>query len=231
MKGIIKEFKEYCISNINQYEDYDFIKESKKYLELFLIEYPLTNFSNIELNNYVIGNGNKDSLCYKMEFGKYKYCGPGIGGSNAYKYGIFYSKEKREYISQNGIENNPESKWIEIRDALYKVLKDLEKANKINEIYDDYSSLKRMSIFINKLAFCYFPNKLVGIAGKKQLLDILNLFELDYNEKYSSLKLSFLINKYIRENIEELNNIHPSLLGALVWDFYILKNIVRNLIN
>lgn len=202
-------------------------EERKNYQELsqeFQEEYPIEKFSELNLEEYVIGNNNKNTLSYKIEFGKYKHCGPGIGGGTAFKYGIFYSKDRDEYrSSENGSERNPEKQWEKIRKDLVSVINSVKNAQTVDDIKDDFKSLKSMSMFVIKLACLYVPDKILFVAGRKHLMSILEILKISYNEKYSSLQLAYLINKCIRENIPDMKNIDAWLMGNIVWNFYISK--------
>ena len=95
----IEELKRYYLDHKNVFENSSIFKKQNESLEMFKNEYPIERFSNLSLNEYALGTDNKDSLCYKMEFGTYKHTGPGIGGSTAFKYGIYYSKDKNSFVT------------------------------------------------------------------------------------------------------------------------------------
>ena len=82
----------------------------------FQENYSIEKLNGLSVNDYVLGTDNKESLCYKIEFGKYRWAGPGIGGSTAYKYGIYFSKDKNEYRSaEHGYEPNPDEQFNKIK--------------------------------------------------------------------------------------------------------------------
>ena len=217
--SIIEDFKNYYFKNKNEIENADYMIERQNNFKLFYLEYPYDKFKDLKLEDYVVGNNNTNSLCYKMEFGQYKDCGPGIGGATAYKYGIYYSKEHQNYMYNRKIENDPENRWDIIKNDLIKLFNNIVNAKTIDEIEDDYISLKGMSMFIIKLAFCYFPQKLIGVCGRKHLISLLELFKFDYNDSSSSLKLSFLFNYKLRQAIPELNNEDPEVIAHIVWRY------------
>lgn len=224
-ESIIEDFKNYYFKNKNEIENADYMIERKNNFKLFYLEYPFEKFMDLKLEDYVVGNNNINSLCYKMEFGQYKDCGPGIGGATAYKYGIFYSKEHQNYMYNRKVENEPEKRWDIIKSDLYKLFNNIANSKNIDEIEDNYSSLKGMSMFIIKLGFCYFPQKLIGVCGRKHLISLLDLFKFDYNENSSSLKLSFLFNYKLRQAIPELDNEDPEVIAHIVWMYLEENNI------
>ena len=216
----VEEFKKYFLNNMEDFEASNIYTKQNDNLKLFKVEYPIERLSNLALNDYALGIDNKNSLCYQMEFGKYKHTGPGIGGATAFKYGIYYSKDKESFVTKAGIVTEPEQTWKSIREAILKVIASVENAKSVTDIKDDYVSLKGMSMFIIKIAFCYFPEKIICIAGRKQLKGVLDFFEIEYDDNYSSLQLAFLINQVIKNNIPEISEYSPITLGHLLWDFY-----------
>ncbi|MBQ7668316.1 MAG: AAA family ATPase [Clostridia bacterium] len=219
-----EEFEKHCLEYIQSFEQSDEFIEKNNYLKDFVTEYPLEKFIDLSLEDYVLGTNNKNSLCYKIEFGKYKYVGPSIGGGSSAKYGIYYSKDKSSFTTINGITTEPERIWKNIKEDVFKVIHSVANANSVSEIKDDYSSLKGMPSYIVKISYFYFPQKLVSIAGRKYLKEILDTFDIEYSEDYSSLKLSFLINQVIRSEFKELSNINPVTLGNLLWSFCCANN-------
>lgn len=215
--SILEEFKKYYFKHKGETKNSPYMVDRKNNLELFKVEYPFEKFKDLKLEDYVIGNNNINSLCYKMEFGQYKDCGPGIGGSTAYKFGIYYSKENERYMFNKKIEAEPEKRWELIKNDLASLLSNIEKANNVDEINDNYENLKGMSMVLIKLAFCYFPKKIIGVCGRKHLTSLLELFKFSYSENISSLKLAFLFNSRLRKSIPELENEEPELLAHIVW--------------
>ncbi len=49
-------------------------------MKLFYTEYPSEKLKDLSLEDYAISNQNRGTLCYKLEFGKYRECEPGIVG-------------------------------------------------------------------------------------------------------------------------------------------------------
>lgn len=159
--NVIEDFKKYYFENKDELEKSDFIIQRKNNMKLFYTEYPFEKLKDLSLEDYAIGNQNRETLCYKLEFGKYRECGPGIGGGFAAKYGIYFSRERNNYLYNKEIESNPEKRWDIIRSDLIKVLSNIRDANNVDEINDNYDSLKGMSVVIIKLVFCYFPQKVI----------------------------------------------------------------------
>lgn len=225
----IEEFKKYYYDNKNTYEMSEVYNKAKNGLIDFKNNYSLDNFKNLRLEDYALGTDNKESLCYKMEFGIYKYTGPGIGGSTAFKYGIYYSRDKNSYVTRDGICTNPDYTWNVIRNDIFSLVNSISNATTVEQIINEPESLKGMSMVLTKICFCYYPYKLISIAGKKQLKKVLDTFDIKYNQNYTAVQLSYLINKEIRDNIPELKDEFPFLLGNLLWDFCDVKDSKSNL--
>ena len=92
------------------------LKEQIELRAEFVREYPISRLETMELDEYVIGTASEDSFCYKLEFGKYKDVGLGIGGGSAAKYGVYYSKTENSYrIRDRGVKTkapeDPDAFW------------------------------------------------------------------------------------------------------------------------
>ena len=216
----IEEFKKYYYEHKGEFESKEDYESKMSEYNQFNEMFPLDRFGELSLNNYAVGTDNKESLCYMMEFGKFKHTGPGIGGSTAYKYGIYFSKDKNSFVTRRGVPSDPDAEWADIRSGIVNVLNSVRDAQNAEEIKDDYEILKGMPMFLVKLACCYFPRKLIIISGKKHLQSVLDLFQVEYPDNYSSIQLAFLINKVIRDNIPELSEDSALTIGNMVWDFY-----------
>lgn len=222
-KDILEDFKEYYFANKKKLENSDLIKKKIHNLSLFEKEYPITTLKNLKLEDYIVGdNNNNNTLCYKLVYGTYKECGPGIGGGSANKYGIYYSNSKNSYMYFNNIENYPTKRWESLKENIIKIIESVKNAKNANEL-NNIGELKGMSMLLVKLAFCYYPYKILCICGKKQLHSVLNLFKIKYNENDSQIKMAFLINSKLRTEIPELQNEDPTILGHQVWNYYTEK--------
>lgn len=88
MTDRITEFRFYIEKHL------DSEKDAAERLERdeFLKEYPLSRLQELSVDEYCLGTDqSKDSFCYRMEFGKYKHTGFGIGGGSAQKFGIYFT--------------------------------------------------------------------------------------------------------------------------------------------
>ena len=69
------------------------VEKDKQERSEFLNECPIERMKMITPEEYCLGTEwSKDSLCYHLEFGKYKHTGLGIGGSSDKKLGVYYNK-------------------------------------------------------------------------------------------------------------------------------------------
>ena len=95
-KDQITEFKSFFESHVDV--ERKSIETAIKEREAFLSEYPLSRLKELSIDEYCIGTEqSKNSLCYLIEFGKYKHTGFGIGGGSSKKYGVYYNKTEQCY--------------------------------------------------------------------------------------------------------------------------------------
>lgn len=87
-----KYYKENLVSLKSNIELYDEIRVRND----FLNEYPLERVKELTLEEYALGTPkSKESLCHKLEFGKYLKSGLPVAGYSSGKHGIYFGTKKR----------------------------------------------------------------------------------------------------------------------------------------
>lgn len=216
----LEKFRKYYNSNLhslkNDIELYDGIRLRKEFQE----EYPLDRLKDLPLSEYALGytENSSESLSYKLEFGKYKHCGMGIGGGSAAKHGIYKGKDGNYHGKREAIIENPEEFWKTFREQLYNFLCEIANTNTFPDIESKYPLIKNIPLVATKLCYLYFPEKFINIGTKGKLLDIIDKFDIDCDEAISS-KMSYTISSYFKENISEINNDDPQWLGHALWRY------------
>ncbi len=216
----LEKFRKYYLSNLhnlkNDIELYDGIRLRKEFQE----EYPLERLKNLQLSEYALGYSDvsSDSLSYKLEFGKYKHCGMGIGGGSAAKHGIYKGKDGNFHGKKEAIIENPEEFWNTFRGQLYDFLCEVGSSDSFPNIEEKYPLIKNIPLVATKLCYLYFPQKFINIGTKGKLLEIVDKFDIDCDEAISS-KMSYSISKYLKENISEINNDDPQWIGHALWKY------------
>lgn len=217
--SVINSFRKYYEDNI-----INLITNEKDYItkrENFKKEYPLEIIKDLSLDEYTLGGtNNKESLCYKLEFGKYKNAGPGIGGSTAAKFGIYKHNDNEYYGKGNKKIENPVHYWQNLRYQLYMFLKEFEHCENVPiRASEKYPMLSGMGMVITKLLYIYYPDKVVNICSRNKLFILMRYFGYECSNDMQSEELSFLLNKNIRRDIPEVKNNDPQYLGAALWHF------------
>ena len=218
-------FKEYYYKNISKAIESEKYKLNER--AEFIQEFPLSRIKEISFNEYSLGTeNNRDSLCYKIEFGKYKYTAMGIGGSTAAKFGVYQSSDGM-ILNRNLVKSDEENaQWENFRTQLYNFLKDYENAKEPFRCVEKYPLLKGMSMVLTKLLFLYYPYKFISIASRGKLLTLLDYFDYEYNSSMQAEELSFILNKNLREKFEFINENDPQYIGAILWGF--IRDVIEN---
>jgi hypothetical protein len=213
---------------IVEQKEIEFVEELNAGIKEFQMEYPIERIRNLTIEDYVLGTqSSRESLSYKLEFGKYSKIGPSIGGSYAIKFGIYYSEQG--FKGQSGIIDNADEFWLEFRNQLYNFLIKLANIEEPFMTYDEFPLLRGMSLILSKLAFLYYPSRFVSIATKNKLLEILKLFDFNFDRRLPAEQLSFLLNKELMESEEILRNGPVGYLGHTLWHYLELqKEMVEN---
>lgn len=212
-------FKRYYFSNIERFHE-----EAKIGLESinkFIEEYPLARLKDISLEEYALGAENKkESLSYKLEFGKYRTF-LGIKGGSSDKHGVYWKNHGSDlfvageiYPKDVGIE-----KWDGFRSELYSYLKEYESAEEPINREKKYPLLKSMNMVLVKLLVAYYPQKFIPIANKGKLRDLLDYFEFKYENDMQTEELNFILTKSMREKFDFLKDTDSGIIGSALWHF------------
>lgn len=122
--SILKEYESFYLNNIEALRINLVSLESIRLRKEFIEEYPIDRLKTLSLEEYALGTSNfKNSLSYKLEFGKYKYCGGGIGGGTAAKHGIYLKEDGNYYGKNNQKIEDVENFWNKFRLELFDFLK------------------------------------------------------------------------------------------------------------
>ena len=218
-------FKKFLEENIEDISSNPKNIQKVKEISEFNKEYPLENIKSLDIEDYVLGNNNKNTLSYKLEFGKYKKTGAGIGGSTARKFGV-YKKNDGKYFGKSGLIENIDEFWARFKESLYTFLKSVEQDEMTSKTSEKYPELQGMSMVLTKLCFLYYPTKFIAICSKNKLALLLKIFGVEYKESESAEQLSFKLNKFVRERIPEVNDYEPQYIGIALWKF--IENIIYN---
>ncbi len=203
------------------------LDEAIRLREQFNEEYPISTLRNMELEEYVTGRESEDSFCYKLEFGKYKEAGVGIGGAVATKFGIYYSKKAQCYkVLGSGPKrtidvDDPEEYWKEFRKELCDFLEECGRPEFSFDyaLVDRYPKLNGMGMVLNKLCFLYYPDRFTNTTHKSSVFLFKHLGITDY-EKYDRVRMPFVLANVLRERIPELftGKYDMQAIGNGIWE-------------
>ena len=216
--SLVAAFKKYYNKNLVNLVTNE--RDSVEKREKFKKEYPLEKLNTLSLEEYALGGTNyKKSLCYKLEFGEYKDAGPGIGGSTAAKFGIYKHSENEYYGRGNQLINNPQEFWENFKYQLYMFLKEYGESDSPIKAAEKYPLLSGTSMLLTKLLYIYYPEKFLNICSKNKLYVLMQYFGYSCESNLQAEELSFLLNKYIRRDVPEVNNNDTQYLGSSLWHF------------
>lgn len=222
MSKILDKFetflKETTFSEADAFK-YDISFNSLK--EEFLTEYPLDSFKSMPLDDYCLGTQySKDSLSYKLEFGKYKHLSLGVGGGTAGKFGIYYSSNDGIYKDSKGKKiEDPQGYWIEFRKQLYQFLVNIEKIEEY-QFEKDFPLLVGRNILLLKLLTIYYPDLFISINKKEALISIYEYFEIEYDLSENTYFLSYKLNGILKQELKDVS-INLKGLSHYLWQLYL----------
>ncbi|MBR3252460.1 AAA family ATPase [Candidatus Saccharibacteria bacterium] len=217
------EFLAYLEQNKNSIE----LKKKVDLRRQFNEEYPLSALEEMTLQDYAIGTGSKDTLCYLLERGRYKDTGMGIGGGSALKFGIYYSKDDGSYqIRTSGQQHktveNPDEYWENFRGQLCGFLKELVETGDVDENYlERFPELKGTGMFLSKLAFLYVPDKYLNTTNQPSEFALKILEGAHYAYRDRVIK-PVVLWRELRSSMSEVDfdEYDPQLIGDAVFDIF-----------
>ena len=194
----------------------------------FLQEYPLSRICTLSADEYCIGTEqSKDSFCYLIEFGKYKYTGFGIGGGSSKKFGVYYNKGEHCYKRGSNKIDNIDAFWPQFRDELFRFLTESGRSDH-PLLLEEFPLLQGMAMVLTKLLCLYFPDKYISLGSYTVLKDLMDRFNYDYDGEMRCHQLNFLFNKNIRTDVPELNSINDLYIGRMAWLYIKGKPLSQN---
>ena len=213
----IKEFKIFFEEHVGTQSES--IKRDKQERTEFLSEYPLDRLKAITAEEYCLGTEqSKDSLCYQLEFGKYKHTGFGIGGGSAKKFGVYYNKNEHCYKRGSDVIEDIGAFWPQFRDEVCRFIIDSGSADH-PVVLEEYPLLQGMAMVLTKFLCLYYPEKYFSIGSYSVLSRLMDHFHYAYDGEMRCHQLNFRFNENIRRDIPELASYDPLYLGGLVWSY------------
>lgn len=169
-------------------------KINKEYFEIekirndFISKFSLEKIKGLSIDDYVVGKESKESFCYLIE-NKLKSLGD-MHGATSLKFGIYYSKNNREYAFVKRFGDNFQIAFDNIKSLIISLIVAGENGN-INNIKKN----KLSPMFKGKILATYFPENFLSIFSEEHLNHFLDQFNINYIEKNDELlKREYLLN-------------------------------------
>lgn len=208
-----KDFIE-CVKEFNKKQVYIELKkveQANKDREAFLQRFPVSKIRDMSMDDYLLGNGNKESFCYWIHSRLNSIVHLGRWDISRL-YGVYYDNNGSLNVYGSGLGNDVKGAFATIKEEITKLLVGVE-----NNDYSVVSNSKLHQSFKYKLLSIYFPEKVLPICTEGFLREICEKFGITYNKKdemvYYILKLV-----EIKKSCEATKNWHNQLfLGFCQW--------------
>ncbi len=190
------------------------IKLEKKRIE-FVQKYSLNKIYDMKLDEYVSGlkkdgRENYKTFCYDIETGLLEL--GSMKGSSALKFGIYYSTDKKTYITTKKIESDNDLVFKNVKSEIYKLITS-GATNDFNKI----NNTKLSPMFKYKILATYYPEKYICICSEPDVTDFLKIIGIKYNEKDTMIEKQQLLLNW-KNQINELKNWSNYLLMRFLYD-------------
>ena len=153
------------------------------------------------LNTIFLHDGDKNNLCYNLEFNnRYSFAGS-IKGGTAFKYSLFKSNKNQQWVSGSSLnqisltEDEAIEEGTKIRDALVKGADLIEKTdlntindydileNELNKIFSN-SGCSPSNSWVHKYFVLLFPEKLACMHSNQMKIDTIKKFNLEVEDGF-----------------------------------------------
>ena len=153
------------------------------------------------LNTIFLHDGDKNNLCYNLEFNnRYSFAGS-IKGGTAFKYSLFKSNKNQQWVSGSSLnqisltEEEAIEEGTKIRDALVQGKKKKKKTdlntindydileNELNKIFSN-SGCSPSNSWVHKYFVLLFPEKLACMHSNQMKIDTIKKFNLEVEDGF-----------------------------------------------
>jgi len=203
-------------------------KKNKTELNKFLEKFTIPYIQNMDIDEYVIGKGNKNAFCPWLENGLQDY-GSLSGHTNAYqKYVIYWDKTNKKYCfgdKRTKKRRNFGDNEIEIFQNIKKSLIEIIESTK-NKQYQKIADNPLNPQFKNKISFLYDSNNQLPIYGEDDLDLLLTIFNIPYDKNTDRIfKRIKLYNFYCQSEIS--TTLTPYLFMCFIYSNYGYIDLLR----
>ncbi len=181
----------------------------------FQSRYPREVWSNMPLDEYILGTGEKSGYSYDLEY-RYRKLG-GIGGGSARKFGLYQRNDGRIWFDPM-LGDTPEEAWVALRSAIYRML-DLAESGQWEEI-DEISELSNIPMVRMKTLFLFYPDEIIPINARDALLHFHHVLEpgREYERNYNVVTYNRGLLQKLRE-IDQLKSWNTWDLAKLLYNW------------
>ena len=153
----------------------DHYRAASEQRELFVARFPMNRWNELSLEQYALGlEQSKEGVSYALEYVTTE-CGS-IGGGTANKHLIYFSSARDKYKFETKYANESDA-WNSIRSGVQELLQ-LVATSDFDGI-DEIDGLWAAPTVRSKLAWLYFPDRLLPIYSEVHLDYWLSIFNVD----------------------------------------------------
>ena len=178
----------------------------------FVKNFSRAKIAKMTIDDYVEGKSRKNTFCYIIERDLDKL-GTILGSFASPKFGVYYSKEDREYKFLSKYGSTYKEAFSTIKEAILTLLDDGEKED-LEAIEENILS----PMFKGKILSIYYPDRYLNIFSDEHLIHYLNILNLDTEDliKQDAIyKRDALL--AFKDNIPEMKGWSPDIFGKFLY--------------
>ncbi len=149
--------------------------------------FPKTRVQNFKLDDYVLGNNNKNSFCYNLEY--VTGSTSSIKGATSNKFGIYFSPKNHDYKVSNKYPQNKNSAFDIIKNEICDLI-DMSTSGKLTPKQKQrFYDINLQTMVKSKILSVYNVEKCLAVNSKEHLILFLSWFGKSYNKNVQFLDL------------------------------------------
>lgn len=181
-----------------------YIKKTAKFRK----DFPVSKISKFTIKDYVAGNQNKKSFCYRIERGL--RAAGSISGSPVNRFGVYYSAKEGKLKATKYLNEDVEKGLETIKSEIITLI---ESANNLS--FDQYDQSLVSNMFKNKILHVYNPDSYLSIYSPEHLVWICDELGLSYQKKHPFYTHMALLD--FKRNHDEFANLSNWEFGHLIY--------------
>ncbi|MGK7944506.1 MAG: AAA family ATPase [Microcystaceae cyanobacterium] len=190
-------------------------EELRELREEFVKRFPIDSLSDLTLEEYALGQEDKDDFCTWIEFKTKDLLG--IGGGSVRKHGIWWDKNNSQWKWNKNLNcETAEEAFTLVKNGLIELV-NAAKFQRFAQLDKIASKHPNSNVVRAKILYLYFPDQFLPVASSEHLFIFLKIFDVDSNKGFHSQNRQLL--NFFR-NQSEFSNYDTRQMSIFIYNCF-----------